>query len=104
MTRRPSIFLLAVTLMLGLTAPVFAQKPVKIGVLTPLSPPGDTGAGQLILRGAKMAAEELNGRGGIAGRKVELVVEDDGGTLHARRRRQAAPVPHGRYVRHRQAG
>ena len=57
MTRRPSIFLLAVMLMLAFTAPVFAQKPVKIGVLTPLSPPGDTGAGQLILRGAKMAAK-----------------------------------------------
>ena len=55
-------------------------EPIKIGVLTPLSPPGDYGAGQLIVRGAEMAVEELNAKGGILGRKVELVVEDDSGT------------------------
>ena len=81
MTRRSAIAVLAATLALALAAPVQAQKPVKIGVLTPLSPPGDAGAGQLILRGAKMAAEEINARGGIlGGRKVELVIEDDSGT------------------------
>src|SRR5438132_11211848 len=80
MTRRPSILLVAIALMLALTTPAFAQRPVKIGILTPLSPPGDAGAGQLIVRGAKMAAEEINGRGGIGGRKVELVIEDDSGT------------------------
>src|SRR5437867_1551145 len=58
-----------------------AQKPVKVGVLTPLSPPGDASAGQFIVRGAKMAAEEVNARGGVlGGRKVELVIEDDSGT------------------------
>ena len=30
----------------GLAGPALAQKPVKIGVLTPLSPPGDAAAGQ----------------------------------------------------------
>jgi branched-chain amino acid transport system substrate-binding protein len=59
----------------------FAQAPVKIGVLTPLSPPGDAIAGQFIVRGAKMAAEEINGKGGVlGGRKIEIVVEDDAGT------------------------
>jgi branched-chain amino acid transport system substrate-binding protein len=81
MTRRSVIAVLAALLTMALAVPAFAQKPVKIGVLTPLSPPGDAGAGQLILRGAKMAADELNARGGIlGGRKVELVVEDDSGT------------------------
>lgn len=81
MTRRSAIAVLSALLMLALAPPVSAQKPVKIGVLTPLSPPGDSGAGQLILRGAKMAAEEINARGGIlGGRKVELVIEDDSGT------------------------
>ena len=81
MTRRSSIALLAATLALAFVAPAHAQKPVKIGVLTPLSPPGDAGAGQLILRGAKMAADEINARGGIlGGRKIELVIEDDSGT------------------------
>ena len=73
--------LLAVLLVLGLAAPALAQKPVKIGVLTPLSPPGDASAGQFIVRGAKMAADEVNARGGVlGGRKIELVIEDDSGT------------------------
>ena len=43
--------LLAALLVIGLTAPALAQKPVKIGVLTPLSPPGDAAAGQFIVYG-----------------------------------------------------
>ncbi len=66
---------------LAMVPPAFAQGPVKIGVLTPLSPPGDASAGQFILRGAKMAAEEINaGAGVLGGRKIELIVEDDSGT------------------------
>src|SRR5262245_13886317 len=66
---------------MGLVAPALAQKPVKLGVLTPLSPPGDASAGQFIVRGAKMAVEDVNARGGVlGGRKIELVVEDDSGT------------------------
>src|SRR5580765_921763 len=73
--------LLATLLVVGLTTPALAQKPVKIGVLTPLSPPGDAAAGQFIVRGAKMGAEEVNARGGVlGGRKIELIVEDDSGT------------------------
>jgi branched-chain amino acid transport system substrate-binding protein len=81
MIGRALIALLAALLIVGLTAPASAQKPVKIGVLTPLSPPGDAAAGQFIVRGAKMGAEDVNARGGIlGGRKIELVVEDDSGT------------------------
>jgi branched-chain amino acid transport system substrate-binding protein len=73
--------LLAAVAAATLAAPALAQAPVKIGVLTPLSPPGDSGAGQLIVRGAKMGAEEVNAQGGIlGGRKIELVIEDDAGT------------------------
>src|SRR5712691_704441 len=73
--------LLAALLVIALTAPALAQKPVKIGVLTPLSPPGDAAAGQFIVRGAKMGAEDVNARGGVlGGRKIELVIEDDAGT------------------------
>ena len=73
--------LAAALLVAGLAAPAMAQKPVKIGVLTPLSPPGDASAGQFIVRGAKMAADDINARGGIlGGRKIELVIEDDSGT------------------------
>src|ERR1700756_1988755 len=81
MIERARVALLAALLVVGLTVPPLAQKPVKIGVLTPLSPPGDAAAGQLIVRGAKMAVDEINARGGVlGGRKVEAVIEDDGGT------------------------
>src|SRR3989475_8729352 len=81
MIRRARITLLAALLVVGLTVPALAQKPVKIGVLTPLSPPGDAAAGQFIVRGAKMGAEDVNARGGVlGGRKIELVIEDDAGT------------------------
>jgi branched-chain amino acid transport system substrate-binding protein len=69
------------TMFPGLAVPALAQKAVKIGVLTPLSPPGDASAGQFIVRGAKMAMEDVNARGGVlGGRKIELVIEDDSGT------------------------
>ena len=82
MMRRPLVpCLLAAAAALLVAMPALAQKPVKIGVLTPLSPPGDASAGQFIVRGAKMAADEVNARGGVlGGRKIELVVEDDSGT------------------------
>jgi branched-chain amino acid transport system substrate-binding protein len=87
MTDRPRVLpvvaaLAALALLVaGLAAPALAQKPVKIGVLTPLSPPGDASAGQFIVRGAKMAMDDINARGGVlGGRKVELVIEDDSGT------------------------
>ena len=64
MNRRLWICLVMLTLVAaGFAGHASAQKPIKIGVLTPLSPPGDAGAGQLIVRGAKMAVEEINGRG-----------------------------------------
>lgn len=81
MVRRAGMVMLAALVVAGLAAPALAQKPVKIGVLTPLSPPGDASAGQFIVRGAKMGADEVNARGGVlGGRKLELVIEDDSGT------------------------
>ena len=75
------VALCAAVLLLATVAPVFAQGAVKIGVLTPLSPPGDASAGQFIVRGAKMAADDINARGGVlGGRKIELIIEDDSGT------------------------
>jgi branched-chain amino acid transport system substrate-binding protein len=81
MRRTFSAGLLALAAALLAAAPALAQGPIKIGVLTPLSPPGDAAAGQFIVRGAKMAADEINAQGGVlGGRKIELVVEDDSGT------------------------
>src|SRR5215213_1052997 len=48
---------------------------IKIGVCADASP-----AGQATKNGAQMAAEEINKAGGVAGRQIELVFGDDGGT------------------------
>ena len=45
---------------------------VRMGVLAPVQMP----VGQSIINSAKMAAEEINGAGGILGKKIELVVGD----------------------------
>jgi branched-chain amino acid transport system substrate-binding protein len=81
MLKRLGIWFVVVLAVAGLAGPALAQKSVKIGVLTPLSPPGDASAGQFIVRGAKMGAEDVNARGGVlGGRQIELVIEDDAGT------------------------
>jgi hypothetical protein len=58
------VLLLAVFLLVWtygpFTSPAAAAEPVKIGVITPLSPPGDPAAGQLIMRGAKFGAKYVN--------------------------------------------
>ncbi len=58
---------------------VMAQDPVVLGVIAPLSPPGETALGQLVKRGAELGAEYLNEKGGILGRKVVLSVQDSAG-------------------------
>ncbi len=64
-----SLFALAV-------APVFAQ-PIKIGVELPLTgyaaPYGEDAK-----RGAELAVDEINAAGGINGRKIDAIYEDDG--------------------------
>src|SRR5947209_1224917 len=59
-----------------LAGPALAQEPIKIGVTQPL-----TGAfaasGNYVAQGAKIAEEEINKAGGVLGKKIELVVEDN---------------------------
>ena len=59
--------------------PAQAQEPIVFGVITPLSPPGETALGQLVKRGAELGAEYINEKGGILGRKVQLSVHDSAG-------------------------
>jgi len=58
-------------------APAFAQnKPLKVGIIAPKA--GVVGTiGECGLRGTLFAVERINAAGGIAGRKVELVVEEE---------------------------
>jgi ABC-type branched-subunit amino acid transport system substrate-binding protein len=63
----------------ALAAPAIVRAqgtPLRLGVLTPL-----TGAGSFdgprMLKAMQAVANEINGAGGLLGRKIELVVEDD---------------------------
>lgn len=53
----------------------FAQSPIKIGIDTPLSGTY-AGIGQQVRWGEELAAKEINGKGGIMGRKIQLIFED----------------------------
>ena len=55
----------------------FAADTIKIGVPVPLSGPY-AAAGTDILHGAQMAAAKINADGGVLGKQVEIVGEDDG--------------------------
>src|SRR5258708_714093 len=62
----------------GLSArPARAQaSTLRLGVLTPLTGAGGFD-GPRMLKAMQAVAEEINGAGGLIGRKIELVVEDD---------------------------
>src|SRR2546425_1014392 len=53
-----------------------AQAPVRIGVIEPLSGPV-AASGNYIRMGAETARDWINARGGVNGRRVELVIEDN---------------------------
>ncbi len=53
-----------------------AAEPIKIGVVAPLTGPL-ADAGRYGVQGAKLAVEEVNKAGGVLGRELELVIEDD---------------------------
>ena len=52
-----------------------AQKPIKVGMPMPLSGPPAL-FGEPATRGAHMFIEELNAKGGVLGRKLELLTRD----------------------------
>lgn len=67
---------MAAALLAGFAASASAQGPIRIGVVTPLS--GTYSAlGQQVKWGIELATQEINAAGGIMGRKVELLFEDE---------------------------
>lgn len=88
--RRVMLFTMTLIISLGLMLSVDSflmsasaqKKPVKIGLLLPLSPPGDAAAGKRIRRGAELAAKFVNEEWGgvLGGRPIQLAIEDDAGT------------------------
>ena len=53
-----------------------AAQTIKIGVNEPLTGPF-AASGTYVVNGAKIAADEINAKGGVLGKKIELVVEDN---------------------------
>lgn len=65
--------LLVGILMLGCAQkPQTTQETIKIGIVGPM----ETKFGKAMVKGAKLAVEEINAKGGIDGKKVEIVVGD----------------------------
>jgi branched-chain amino acid transport system substrate-binding protein len=72
-----ALVLLAAGLMAGGAAMTEAQQePVRVGFIQPLSGP-IAAAGSYITNGAKIALDRVNAKGGVKGRRLELIIEDN---------------------------
>ena len=72
-TRRLLLLAAAAT---TLTAPALAQDTIKLGLVAAMS--GQSAkSGEAIVRGLSIAIDEINAKGGVLGKKVELLVRDD---------------------------
>src|SRR5262249_41673845 len=70
------ISLVAIVLLLAGTA--FAQETIKIGVFGPMTG-GAAGYGQSEREAIELVVEEVNGAGGVLGKKIQLLYGDDAG-------------------------
>jgi branched-chain amino acid transport system substrate-binding protein len=77
--RKKAMALLAAALIMTLLAPVvWAEDTIKVGVILPIT--GDKAKfGEIEKRSFEMALEDINAGGGIKGKKLEFLFEDDTG-------------------------
>ena len=73
-TRRAVLLSSIVALAVGRRA--CAQETIKIGQISPATGPNAQN-GRFMMNGAKLAVESINGAGGILGKPIELITEDD---------------------------
>ena len=73
--RRRVILVALLTLGLLVPSAADAQKPIKVGMPMPLSGPAAL-FGDPATKGAQMFVDELNAKGGVLGRKIELLIRD----------------------------
>lgn len=82
MTIRPAqkmlVFLTAVTLSVCATAVNVPSQTIKVGVVLPLTG-SEAAFGEIERNSFQLALDEINGKGGIKGKKIELIFEDDTG-------------------------
>src|SRR2546430_17308097 len=74
MHRRTLVVLLAAAALVA-PAVAHAQKPIKVGMPMPLSGPPAL-FGEPATKGAQMFVDEINAKGGVLGRKLELLTRD----------------------------
>jgi branched-chain amino acid transport system substrate-binding protein len=68
--------LIAGTVTVVAALPASAQDTVKLGLVAAMS--GQSAkSGEAIVRGLSLAIDEINGKGGVLGKKLELIVRDD---------------------------
>src|SRR6185436_12946073 len=70
------VLLLAAVMLVPMAAD--AQKPIKVGMPMPLSGPPAL-FGEPAVKGAQMFVDEINAKGGVLGRKLELIARDSKG-------------------------
>ena len=69
-------YALAALALLAVSWPAQAQDTINIGVSQPLT--GAVAAsGNYVVQGAKIAEEEINASGGVLGKKIKLIIEDN---------------------------
>lgn len=73
---RTAVLLASALTAAAITVPALADEPIKIGVVTPLSGTY-TPIGQQVRWGLELATKEVNAAGGIMGRQVQLIFEDE---------------------------
>ena len=77
MTRAIRALSIALAVLFAVGAPAaWAQDTVKVGVTEPLSGPV-AASGNYVQMGAEIARDWINGKGGVLGRKIELLIEDN---------------------------
>ena len=75
-SRRSILAMVSMGATVGFAGSASAADTIKIGMTIPMSGPGVT-TGELQLQGTKLAIEQVNAGGGVLGRKLELITEDD---------------------------
>jgi branched-chain amino acid transport system substrate-binding protein len=75
-SRRHLLVAAAAAVSFTVALPASAQETVKLGLVAAMS--GQSAkSGEAIVRGLSLAIDEINAKGGVLGKKVELVVRDD---------------------------
>jgi len=65
-------------IVVAFSIPAAADDAIKVGLINPMTG-GGSFLGDMIVKGIRLSADEINSHGGLIGKKVELIVEDDRG-------------------------